>query len=144
MRVLVDTPVWALALRRRPSDLSRDDKNLVRELEELIREGRAVLAGPVRQEILSGVRDEAVFEHVRERLHCFGDERITVEDFERAAWMFNLCRGKGVTGTPTDLLLCAFAERHTMPIFTVDSDFGRYARLLGVRLHKPRKTGGRR
>jgi predicted nucleic acid-binding protein len=140
----VDTPVWSLALRRRASDLSSSQKDLVRELGELIREGRAALVGPVRQEVLSGVREEPAFEQLRKRLHDFRAEPTTVEDFERAAYMFNVCRRKGVTGTPTDLLLCALAERHEMAVFTTDSDFRRYARLLDIRLHATRKVEGQR
>lgn len=49
MKVLVDTPVWSLALRRaRPFPAG-----IVQEFAELVQEGRVVIIGPVRQELLS-------------------------------------------------------------------------------------------
>ncbi len=54
MKVIVDASVWSLALRR-----SNDIENeYVEELEELIKEVRAQLIGPVRQELLNGIKSE--------------------------------------------------------------------------------------
>jgi hypothetical protein len=44
---IVDTSVWSLSLRRRAPRGTPPE----RELAELVREGRALIAGPVRQEI---------------------------------------------------------------------------------------------
>jgi len=140
VRALVDTPIWSLAFRRKTGDMSAQERCLERELAELIREGRTCLIGPIRQEILSGIRDDGTFERVREHLRHFDDEPFDVEDFERAAQFFNACRAHGVTGTPTELLICAVADRLDMAIFTTDSDFRRYAKHLSVRLHVPRKV----
>ena len=58
MKVPVDTPVWSLALRRRrPVD---DDRTAV--LRGLIADGRPALVGPIRQELLSGIREPPAFE----------------------------------------------------------------------------------
>jgi hypothetical protein len=54
MLVLVDTPVWSLALRRQSRDLSERERSITQALEELIRDGRVQLIGVVRQELLSG------------------------------------------------------------------------------------------
>ena len=56
MNVLVDTPVWSLALRRKQVDLSAREKAITEALAELIRDGRAQLMGAIRQELLSGIR----------------------------------------------------------------------------------------
>jgi hypothetical protein len=66
MMVLVDTPVWSLALRRRPKHLSGSQPGLANALAELIREGRAQMVGPIRQELLSGIREEAQFKKIRD------------------------------------------------------------------------------
>lgn len=130
MKVLVDTSVWSLALRRRaPAHPAVD------ELRRLIGQGRAAMVGPVRQELLSGVRDAAVFERLRDHLQAFPDEPITSADYERAADWFNLCRAKGVQGSNTDFLLCAVAERTTFPLLTTDDDFSTFARVLPLRLY---------
>ncbi|MES1245207.1 MAG: PIN domain-containing protein [Acidobacteriota bacterium] len=134
MSVLVDTSVWSLALRRR--EPSPD--GVVRELSELIREGRVHLIGPIRQEVLSGVREAAQFVSLRERLRAFPDMRLETVDHERAAELFNLCRRHGIQGSNTDFLLCAVAERHNLPILTTDGDFKIVSRHIPISLHQPR------
>jgi hypothetical protein len=59
MKVLVDTSIWSLALRRRPGDLNPNENLLVTELTELIQEGRAAIIGLIRQELLSGIKRSA-------------------------------------------------------------------------------------
>ena len=137
MRVLVDTTVWSLALRRqRPKT---KEQILIDELSELIRELRAVLIGPVRQEVLSGIPDPAKFEVVKQHLEAFDDLPIIEADYEEAARVFNLCRKKGVQGSHIDFLICAVAIRHSAAVFTTDKDFTNYAKHLDLELHKPRK-----
>ena len=98
MRVLVDTSVWSLALRRnQPADSPE-----VTELIELISEVRCQMIGPVRQELLSGIKNQI-------HLRAFPDLEVTTRDYETAAEFFNLCRGKGVQGSNTDFLICVIA-----------------------------------
>ena len=54
MRVIIDTSVWSLALRRNDPE----ENEYVFELKELIKEVRAQLIGPVRQEILNGIKSK--------------------------------------------------------------------------------------
>lgn len=137
MIVLVDTSIWSLALRRRSEDLSSMEKALVEDWAELVRRGDASLIGPIRQEILSGVRRERDFETLRERLSAFDDLPVLTADYEETARFFNRCLSRGLTGTPIDLLICAVLKRLDLEIFTVDRDFQGYAAHLGIRLHRP-------
>jgi predicted nucleic acid-binding protein len=139
--VLVDTPIWSLALRRKTRSLSPEQAAIVRAWEEIIRESRAVLIGSIRQEVLSGLRDTAVFDRLREHLRAFDDEPLTCEDYEEAARCFNVCRRAGITGSTVDFLLCAVAVRRRLEIFTTDADFHNYAKHLPFRLHKSRVAG---
>ena len=132
MKVLVDTSVWSLALRRRaPVHESVD------ELKRLVAHGRVAMIGPIRQEVLSGLRDQAAFARLRDHLRAFPDERLEPADYERAAEHFNTCRAAGIQGSNTDLLICAVAERYAFPVLTTDMDFGRYAAVVSVKLHRP-------
>ena len=131
MKVLVDTSVWSLAFRRRAPQ-----HEAVAELRRLITHGRAAMVGPIRQELLSGIRERAVFERLRDALRAFADEPIEAADYERAAELFNACRVKGVQGSNTDFLLCAISERHRFPILTTDTDFARFGRIIPVALHR--------
>ena len=134
MKVLVDTSVWSLALRRNlPSDGPE-----VSELIELIREARVQMIGPVRQELLSGIKSQAQFQKLRNHLRSFPDLELTPRDYEHAAEFFNLCRGKGIQGSNTDFLICAVAARQKTTIFTTDEDFTLFQAHLPITLHRPR------
>ena len=135
MLVLVDTPIWSLALRRKSRDLNRRELSLTQALEELVRDGRAQLIGVVRQELLSGIRDPQRFETLRNYLSAFDDPALAAGDYETAAGMHNRCRGRGVTGSAIDFLLCAVAELRHWQIFTTDKDFEHYRRVLGLKLY---------
>lgn len=117
--------------------MSEHEKLLVLEWARLVRSGEVVLIGPIRQEILSGIREEKTFEAIRESLGDFRYLEIHPNDYDQAAHFFNRCRAHGITGTAIDLLLCAVAHRFEIPIFTTDPDFGYYAPHTGIRLHQP-------
>ncbi|MEG4484546.1 type II toxin-antitoxin system VapC family toxin [Microcoleus sp. D2_18a_B4] len=120
MNVLVDSSVWSLALRR---NTTNDAIAIVNVLRDLIADGRVVLLGAIRQEVLSGVRYKEQFARLREYLRAFPDLELTTEDYELAAEFFNTCRSNGVQGSNTDFLLCAVAHRRGYSIFTTDKDF---------------------
>lgn len=107
----------------------------VTELEQLIVEGRAKIIGPIRQELLSGIRDEAQYQKLRRHLRAFTDEPLLVEDYEEAARMSNICRAEGVSGSAIDFLIAASAQRRNWAIFTLDNDFHRYAGHLPLKIH---------
>ncbi len=135
MMVLVDTPVWSLALRRRPEHLSNQEQQLTQALAELIREGRVQILGPVRQELLSGIREEAQFRKLRDYLRAFPEHPLEALDYEEAAHMNNRCRTRGIAGSAVDYLICAAAHRRRWSILTTDRDFQNYASVLPLRLH---------
>lgn len=66
-----------------------------------------MLIGPIRQEILSGIKDKKQFNLPREKLESFYDHKITWNDYKTVAEFFNLCRSKGIKGSNTDFLICA-------------------------------------
>jgi predicted nucleic acid-binding protein len=135
MTVLVDTPVWSLALRRKAADLNARERALTGALAELIREGRVSMMGAIRQELLSGIREEERFQRLRNYLRAFEEPGIEILDYEEAARMHNLCRGRGIAGSAVDFLICAVAQRRGWHIFTTDRDFERYGRVLGLKLY---------
>jgi hypothetical protein len=135
MNLLVDTPVWSLALRRKPADLSPREERITQALAEVIRDGRAQLVGVVRQELLSGIREPERFRKLREYLRAFDDPAVDTEDYEEAAQMHNRCRARGIAGSAIDFLICSVAFRRQWQIFTTDEDFERYGRILGLKLY---------
>jgi predicted nucleic acid-binding protein len=132
VKVLVDTSVWSLVLRRRVP--SRSDA-FADALERLIVTYRVVMIGAIRQEILSGIRTHEQYERLRERLRAFPDLRLHSQDYELAAEFFNECRGRGVQGSNTDFLICAAAMRRDSSVFSADRDFEAYERVLQLKRH---------
>lgn len=115
------------------------DKNLyTQELKELIKDVRVQMIGPIRQELLSGVKSEKQFELLKKHLATFPDLQIETVDYEKAAEFFNISRGKGIQGSNTDFLICALSYRHKMPIFTIDKDFELYRVNIPIKFYNPK------
>ena len=132
MRVIVDTSVWSLALRRKtPVSTPETDA-----FSALIEEGRVTLIGPVRQEILSGIRHEEQFDRLRTALEAFPDEPVTTKDFEEAARIYNTCMRKGVLNGNTDSLIAAVAINRDLEIFSTDKDFLYMASVVPIKLYQ--------
>jgi len=131
VKVLVDTCVWSNALRHK-----NPDRQLTHTLTDLVRDGRALLIGPVRQELLSGIANPAQFKKLKSILEAFEDIQLHSVHFEKAAEFSNICRSKGIQGSTIDFLICAAACLEQVLIFTVDDDFRHYARHLPIKLFK--------
>ena len=132
MKVLVDTSVWSLALRRGKQSIAAP----AQELRQLIQDHRVQMIGPIRQEILSGIRNDSQFNKLRKHLESFPDLPILTNDYVRAAKFFNLCRSKGIQGSNTDFLICALAVRNKFSIFTTDKDFELFSKHIKIILHQ--------
>ena len=132
MKVIVDTSVWSHAFRR---DHLVDAPEVL-ELRRLIKDFRATIIGPIRQEILSGIPNARQFTTLRGLMSAFVDEPLTAEDYERAASFFNRCRAKGIQGSHVDFLICSVAASRGRPIFSTDKDFAGYAKVLPIKLYK--------
>ena len=131
MKVLVDTSVWSQALRRQKQEtVSNTSLQVVQRLGSLIEDGRVAMLGPIRQELLSGIKTQAQFESLRHILSAFPDEKLDAEDYEMAANSFNECRQLGIQGSNTDFLICAVSLAKKWPIFSLDKDFERYQKCL--------------
>ena len=134
MKIIIDTCIWSLALRRNEPQ----ENEYVQELKELIKEVRAQLIGPVRQELLSGIKSKKQFNLLKDHLRAFEETKITTEDYELAAEYFNTARKKGIQGSNTDFLICAISKRCEMPILTTDKDYISFKTILPIEIHKTR------
>ena len=121
-RVLVDTSVWSLAFRR------KKDSEVARQLGNLILEHAVAIIGPIRQELLSGLSDDNIFNKLVDRLSVYNDFVIDADDYVTAAKFHNICRKNGIQGSHTDFLICAVAHNSDLQIYTTDKDFKNYAR----------------
>jgi predicted nucleic acid-binding protein len=145
MRVLVETSVWSLALRRNKTSAkttaaSSKEQAAVAQLTDLIQDGRACMLGAIRQELLSGIKLAAQFKVLQKSLRAFEDIALTQADHELAAEFFNLCRSNGVQGSNTDFLICAAACRRELPILTTDLDFLLYQKHVPMQLFSSKRS----
>jgi predicted nucleic acid-binding protein len=129
--VLVDTSIWSLVLRRKTSEINP----FKMEMENLITELRVQMIGPIRQEILSGIREKSQYERLRDNLYDFPDLPLTTAHYEQAAEFFNICRSHGIQGSNTDFLICSVAVNQDIPIFTTDQDFTLFQDYLPIKLY---------
>ncbi|MBZ0256554.1 PIN domain-containing protein [bacterium] len=132
MKVIVDTCIWSEALRR---ENKRHSKS-VDQFRFLIIDNRVQLIGPIRQELLSGIRQTNQFKQLKKHLDGFNDLPILTEDYILAAEYFHICRSKGIQGSNTDFQICAVASRTQFPIYTSDNDFELFAKYISISLFK--------
>ncbi len=118
------------------TNLNPREQRLTTALQELIRDGRAQLLGPVRQELLSGIRQEPSFRKLRDQLRAFDEPHLEVSDYEEAAHINNQCRSRGIAGSAIDFLISAAASRRDWQVFTTDHDFTRYASVIPLKLYQ--------
>lgn len=127
MTVIVDTSVWSLVLRRPSPDPVRAEN-----LGLLISQSQVVMIGPIRQELLSGIKNKSQFNKLRSYLSAFPDQALDSEVYETAAEFFNKCRAKGVTGSHIDFLICSAGYHCGATIYTSDPDFDHYTKYLPI------------
>ena len=130
MKVLVDTSVWSLMLRRDPVSLSVIERNIVRDLQDIVDDGRAQILGAIRQELLSGVKSDRQFAVLKQKLSVFDDAELTTRDYENAAMAANRCTRAGVATGSIDVLICATALDRQWQVFSSDKGFLQFQKVL--------------
>lgn len=133
-KIVVDTNIWSTVLRRS----NPIDEKIRSNLMQLIDEGRVAIIGPIRQEILSGIKDEKKFLLLKDSLAAFEDELIETTDYEEAAIVSNKCIAKGYAVTAIDALIVAFAVRRGWEVYTKDKDFERYEKVSKLKKYMER------
>jgi predicted nucleic acid-binding protein len=120
MRILVDTSIWSLALRR-PSGVLNEEAVL---LKTIIEQGEDIyLLGIILQEVLQGIRNSKDFLALKEYFKAFPLIDLNREDYVRAAELKNRLIGKGRQASTTDVLIASTAISHRCHLFTADKHF---------------------
>jgi predicted nucleic acid-binding protein len=125
-KVLVDSSVWI--------DFLDGRAETVKALNHLIKAGRVVVCGQVRQEVLQGSRDEKAFTKLEAHMALWDAEAEQSADFIEAARVFARLRWGGITIPPSDCLIAAVAIRRKLLLYANDSDFDG---IPGLRRYKP-------
>jgi predicted nucleic acid-binding protein len=133
--VLIDTNIWSTYLRRN----APEDYQLRFNLELLVQEGRVVFIGPIRQEVLSGIKDLKKFNLLKEYLSAFDDDVIYTHEYELAAKVTNDCIAKGIAISSIDAIIASVVHKKEWELYTRDKDFDRYIKVIKYDRYKERK-----
>lgn len=126
--IFVDTSVWVDSLRSAESSSAR-------HLGTLLDSGEVALAAPVRVEILAGAssRDHARLRRVLSALPLYFP---TQETWARIDDWLDRARTAGERFGFADLLIASLAVEQGAPLWSLDADFGRMARIGLIELHR--------
>lgn len=127
MRLLVDTSVWSLALRRDATPSVPE----VNALAEALDHGDVVFTtGLVLQELLQGFRGPRARDVIIRRFASLPFLVPERADYIEAAEVRNECRRKGVQVGTIDALLAELCLSNDLTILTTDQDFRLIANVL--------------
>jgi hypothetical protein len=110
--------------------MSGEEQFMLTSLTDAIQDRRVAIIGPIRQEVLSGIKDKVQFEKLQAALDAFRDEGLTTFHYEEAARLYNLCRSRGLECGSTDILICAVAVQMQAAILTYDQGLMRCIQVL--------------
>jgi len=130
MKVLVDTSIWSIALRRKRLQQSSESEVLA----TLIERGSVLLTGIILQELLQGIKHRDQFKKLKEQLSSFELLEPTRVDHEKAAQLYSLARSRGESFGTIDCLIASMAIGNEVPLLTLDADFKSIAKFSALRL----------
>jgi predicted nucleic acid-binding protein len=131
LKVLVDTSVWSLALRRKTPSIQPE----VILLQKIIGEEHQVfLTGVILMEILQGFRERHQFEKIHGYLDAFPMLDLNRDGYAKAALLQVKCRKQGVQSATVDSLIAQTAMEHECHLLTADQDFTHIARCCELKL----------
>jgi hypothetical protein len=131
MKLLVDTSIWSLALRRKSTIVNKEA--LI--LKTVIDQGEDIyLLGIILQEILQGIKNPKDFLQITEYLEAFPLVELTREDYVKAAELKNILIKKGKQISTIDALIAHTAISRDLYLFTADDDFTYIAKYTKLQL----------
>jgi len=131
VRILVDTSVWSLALRRKEVI---DTKEVVL-LKNFIEDGEQIfLIGLILQEILSGISAAKLFKRLTDYLSAFPLLELSRQDYIQAAELRNGCMKKGIKAGAIDFLIASVCINNDLLLFSSDKDFQFIAAVYNLKL----------
>lgn len=128
--ILVDSSVWIDLFNHPESPYAQKLKHLIEKDEGLC------ICDIVLTEVLQGIKDDRIFEEVKDSLLKFPIVKASgLETYILAANIYRLCRKKGkALGKTVDALIAAVAIENNLTLFSRDKDFGRIADCSGLKV----------
>lgn len=124
--ILVDTSIWIHEFSRRRKEPVDPDIFV-----------NIATCAPIIQEILQGIRLEAAFQELKDRicaLPCL-DNPLSLDLFLEGADLYRSGRKRGITiRSSTDCLIAAIAIKNKIPVSHLDRDFDQIAKYSRLEL----------
>jgi predicted nucleic acid-binding protein len=132
MKVLVDTCVWSMAVRRKKPEIA----DSVHVLEQLIKSKNQIfLSAPILQEVLQGLKVLTQRQQAKDTLtHSFPILIPSLDDYVCAAELHTLARSHGLTLGTVDCLVSAQCIASESYLLTDDKDFAGLAKHSKLKL----------
>ena len=135
MKILIDTSIWSLALRRQSGVVNPESVML----RTLIEQGEDIhLLVIVLQEVLQGIKNPKDFHILKDYLDAFPLIELTREDYVKAAELKNRLIKKGKQISTIDALIASASISYSCYLFTTDKDFENIAQHSSLKLFKMR------
>ncbi len=129
VKVLVDTSAWIAALRG-------DDPQVLKAVDRLLAQDRALFCQVVEMELLHGMRPK----ESHRLLSLFGALpflELDRQDWQAAGKLLNDLRSKGKNIPATDALIAVLCLRHGVLLLSLDAHFDRIPKL---KRYSPRQS----
>jgi len=124
MNLLIDTSVWSEALRRKNKSVNSEDTFLFQIIQN---EEEIFITGIILQEILTGIKNEKLFDDINNHLRFFNFVNPTNIEHILAAKLRNDLAKKGITVASIDVLIAQIAISNNLTLATYDTDFEKIA-----------------
>jgi hypothetical protein len=109
---------------------------VIKLLQKLTKEKQQVVVpGIVLQELMSGVKDPAQGERIKELMEGYPLISATKEPYIEASNISNVCRKAGVSASTIDCLIAAQCIMLNGVLLTLDDGFKRISGCCGLRLY---------
>jgi len=123
--ILVDTSAWIAYFNKTDSETGKT-------VEQILRNGRALLAGIVLTEILQGAKIKTEFDAILESMLALPLLEASLTTWIEAGRISFALRKKGITIPSTDLVIASLALENNCSILTLDPHF---QKIPGVKIH---------
>ena len=131
MRLLVDTSVWSLAMRR---DVPASEPE-VQALIDAINGGAELYStGIILQELLQGFSKPKTHDLIIERFASIPMLVPETSDYIEAAELRNRCRQKGIQAGTIDSLIAQLSVRFDLSLLTTDKEFSHMAKVVKLKI----------
>jgi predicted nucleic acid-binding protein len=135
MKILIDTSIWSLALRRQSGVVNPESVML----RTLIEQGEDIhLLGIILQEVLQGIKNPKDFHVLKDYLDAFPFIKLAREDYIKAAELKNRFIKKGKQISTIDALIASASISYNCYLFTTDKDFKHIAQHSSLKLFRMR------